>query len=178
MPEHLLSWLVVLACLPGCVLAAYLALRDVVASRALFPLTLVLAPVLLGVAFVGALALAAALDTPRKGTSSETPPVARPYVERTNPIASEKTFVAGKTTLEEATSEEATSEEGTSAETTSPEPTGPLTIPERTITDATAAATTGPTASPRVSPSSSAPAYSSPSPPASSSPSAETRTPR
>jgi cytoskeletal protein RodZ len=168
MPEHLLSWLVVLACLPGCVLAAYLALRDVVASRALFPLTLVLAPVLLGVAFVGALALAAALDTPRKGTSSETPPVARPYVERTNPIASEETFVAGKTTVEEATSEE----------TTSPEPTGPLTIPERTITDATAPATTGPTASPRVSPSSSAPAYSSPLPPASSSPSAETRTPR
>ena len=173
MPEHLLSWLVVLACLPGCVLAAYLALRDVVASRALFPLTLVLAPVLLGVAFVGALALAAALDTPRKGTYSETPPVARPYVERTNPIASEKTFVAGKTTLEEATSEE-----GTSEETTSPEPTGPPTIPERTITDATAPATTGPTASPRVSPSSSAPAYSSPLPPASSSPSAETRTPR
>lgn len=168
MPEHLLSWLVVLACLPGCVLAAYLALRDVVASRALFPLTLVLAPVLLGVAFVGALALAAALDTPRKGTSSETPPVARPYVERTNPIASEETFVAGKTTLEE----------GTSEETTSPEPTGPPTIPERTITDATAPATTGPTASPRVSPSSSAPAYSSPLPPASSSPSAETRTPR
>jgi cytoskeletal protein RodZ len=168
MPEHLLSWLVVLACLPGCVLAAYLALRDVVASRALFPLTLVLAPVLLGVAFVGALALAAALDTPRKGTSSETPPVARPYVERTNPIASEETFVAEKTTVEEATSEE----------TTSPEPTGPLTIPERTITDATAPATTGPTASPRVSPSSSAPAYSSPLPPASSSPSAETRTPR
>jgi hypothetical protein len=173
MPEHLLSWLVVLACLPGCVLAAYLALRDVVASRALFPLTLVLAPVLLGVAFVGALALAAALDTPRKGTSSETPPVARPYVERTNPIASEETFVAGKTTVEEATSEE-----GTSEETTSPEPTGPLTIPERTITDATAPATTGPTASPGVSPSSSAPAYSSPLPPASSSPSAETRTPR
>lgn len=168
MPEHLLSWLVVLACLPGCVLAAYLALRDVVASRALFPLTLVLAPVLLGVAFVGALALAAALDTPRKGTSSETPPVARPYVERTNPIASEETFVAGKTTLEE----------GTSEETTSPEPTGPPTIPERTITDATAPATTGPTASPQVSPSSSAPAYSSPLPPASSSPSAETRTPR
>lgn len=168
MPEHLLSWLVVLACLPGCVLAAYLALRDVVASRALFPLTLVLAPVLLGVAFVGALALAAALDTPRKGTSSETPLVARPYVERTNPIASEKTFVAGKTTLEE----------GTSEETTSPEPTGPPTIPERTITDATAPATTGPTASPQVSPSSSAPAYSSPLPPASSSPSAETRTPR
>ena len=173
MPEHLLSWLVVLVCLPGCVLAAYLALRDVVASRALFPLTLVLAPVLLGVAFVSALALAAALDTPRKGTSSETPPVARPYVERTNPIASEETFVAGKTTVEEATSEE-----GTSEETTSPEPTGPLTIPERTITDATAPATTGPTASPRVSPSSSAPAYSSPLPPASSSPSAETRTPR
>ena len=173
MPEHLLSWLVVLACLPGCVLAAYLALRDVVASRALFPLTLVLAPVLLGVAFVGALALAAALDTPRKGTSSETPPVARPYVERTNPIASEEPFVAGKTTVEEATSEE-----GTSAETTSPEPTGPLTIPERTITDATAAATTGPTASPRVPPSSSAPPNSSPLPPASSSPSAETRTPR
>jgi hypothetical protein len=168
MPEHLLSWLVVLACLPGCVLAAYLALRDVVASRALFPLTLVLAPVLLGVAFVGALALAAALDTPRKGTSSETPPVARPYVERTNPIASEEPFVAGKTTVEEATS----------AETTSPEPTGPLTIPERTITDATAAATTGPTASPRVPPSSPAPANSSPLPPASSSPSAETRTPR
>ena len=168
MPEHLLSWLVVLACLPGCVLAAYLALRDVVASRALFPLTLVLAPVLLGVAFVGALALAAALDTPRKGTSSETPPVARPYVERTNPIASEEPFVAGKTTVEE----------GTSEETTSLEPTGPPTIPERTITDATAPATTGPTASPRVSPSSSAPAYSSPLPPASSSPSAETRTPR
>ncbi len=173
MPEHLLSWLVVLACLPGCVLAAYLALRDVVASRALFPLTLVLAPLLLGVAFVGALALAAALDTPRKGTSSETPPVARPYVERTNPIASEEPFVAGKTTVEEATSEE-----GTSAETTSPEPTGPLTIPEGTITDATAAATTGPTASPRVSPSFPAPANSSPLPPASSSPSAETRTPR
>ena len=173
MPEHLLSWLVVLACLPGCVLAAYLALRDVVASRALFPLTLVLAPVLLGVAFVGALALAAALDTPRKGTSSETPPVARPYVERTNPIASEEPFVAGKTTVEEATSEEATS-----AETTSPEPTGPLTIPERTITDATAPTTTGPTASPRVPPSSSAPPNSSPLPPASSSPSAETRTPR
>jgi hypothetical protein len=174
MPEHLLSWLVVLACLPGCVLAAYLALRDVVASRALFPLTLVLAPVLLGVAFVGALALAAALDTPRKGTSSETPPVARPYVERTNPIASEEPFVAGKTTVEEATSEE-----GTSAETTSTEPTGPLTIPERTtITDATAAATTGPTASPRAPPSSPAPANSSPLLPASSSPSAETRTPR
>ncbi len=169
MPEHLLSWLVVLACLPGCVLAAYLALRDVVASRALFPLTLVLAPVLLGVAFVGALALAAALDTPRKGTSSETPPVARPYVERTNPIASEETFVAGKTTVEE----------GTSEETPSPEPTGPLTIPERTtITDATAAATTGPTASPRAPPSSPAPANSSPLLPASSSPSAETRTPR
>ncbi len=168
MPEHLLSWLVVLACLPGCVLATYLALRDVVASRALFPLTLVLAPALLGVAFVGALALAAALDTPPKGTSSETPPVARPYVERTNPIASEETFVAGKTTVEEATSEE----------TTSPEPTGPLAIPERTITDATAPATTGPTASPRAPPSSSAPAYSSPLPSASSSPSAETRTPR
>lgn len=174
MPEHLLSWLVVLACLPGCVLAAYLALRYVVASRALFHLTLVLAPVLLGVAFVGALALAAALDTPRKGASSETPPVARPYVERTNPIASEETSVAGNTTVENATSEE-----GTSAETTSPEPTGPLTIPERTITDATAPATTGPTVSPRVSPFSSAPAYSSPLPAASSSsPSAETRTPR
>jgi hypothetical protein len=37
MPEHLLTWLVVLARLPGCVLAAYLALRDAVASRALFP---------------------------------------------------------------------------------------------------------------------------------------------
>jgi hypothetical protein len=167
MPEHLLSWLVVLVCLPGCVLAAYLALRDVVTSRALFPLTLVLAPVLLGVAFVSALALAAALDTPPKGTHSETPSVARPYAERTNPIASEDTFVAGETTVEEATS----------VETTSPEPAGPLTIPERTTIDATAPATTGPTASPRVSPSSSAPAYSSPLPSTSSSPSAETRTP-
>lgn len=173
MPEHLLSWLVVLVCLPGCVLAAYLALRDVVASRALFPLTLVLAPVLLGVAFVSALALAAALDTPPKGTASETPSVARPYAERTNPIVSEDTFVAGKTTVEEATS----------VETTSPEPVGPLTIPERTTTttDATAPATTGPTASPRVSSSASAPAsasaYSSPLPSTSSSPSAQTRTP-
>ena len=171
MPEHLLSWLVVLVCLPGCILAAYLALRDVVASRALFPLTLVLAPVLLGVAFVSALALAAALDTPSKGTASETPSVARPHAERTHRIASEDTFAAGKTTVEEATS----------VETTSPEPAGPLTIPERTTTDATAPATTGPTASPRVSASSSAPAsasaYSSPSPSTSSSPSAETRTP-
>ena len=171
MPEHLLSWLVVLVCLPGCVLAAYLALRDVVASRALFPLTLVLAPVLLGVAFVSALALAAALDTSPKGTASETPSVARPYAERTNPIASEDTFVAGKTTVEEATS----------VETTSPEPAGPLTIPERTTTtDATAPAITGPTASPRVSSSASAPAsasaYSSPLPSTSSSPSAQTRT--
>jgi hypothetical protein len=169
MPEHLLSWLVVLACLPGCVLAAYLALRDVVASRALFPLTLVLAPVLLGVAFVSALALAAALDTPPEGIASETPSVARPYAERTNPIASEDTFLAGKTTVEEATS----------VETTSAEPAGPLTIPERTTTDATAPATTGPTASPRVPPSSSASApASSPLPSTSSSPSAETRTPR
>ena len=171
MPEHLLSWLVVLVCLPGCVLAAYLALRDVVASRALFPLTLVLAPVLLGVAFVSALALAAALDTPPKGTASETPSVARPYAERTNPIASEDTFVAGETTVEEATS----------VETTSPEPAGPLTIPERTTIDATAPAITGPTASPRVSSSASAPAsasaYSSPLPSTSSSPSAQTRTP-
>ena len=171
MPEHLLSWLVVLVCLPGCVLAAYLALRDVVASRALFPLTLVLAPVLLGVAFVSALALAAALDTPPKGTASETPSVARPYAERTNPIASEDTFVARETTVEEATS----------VETTSPEPAGPLTIPERTTTDATAPATTGPTAAPRVPASSSAPAsasaYSSPLPSTSSSPSAQTRTP-
>jgi hypothetical protein len=176
MPEHLLSWLVVLVCLPGCVLAAYLALRDVVASRALFPLTLVLAPVLLGVAFVSALALAAALDTPPKGTASETPSVARPYAELTNPIVSEDTFVAGKTTFEEATS----------VETTSPEPAGPLTIPERTTTtttDATAPATTGPTASPLVPPSSSTPApasasaYSSPLPSTSSSPSAQTRTP-
>ena len=171
MPEHLLSWLVVLVCLPGCVLAAYLALRDVVASRALFPLTLVLAPVLLGVAFVSALALAAALDTPPKGTASETPSVGRPYAELTNPIVSEDTFVAGKTTFEEATS----------VETTSPEPAGPLTIPERTTIDAPAPATTGPTASPRVSSSASAPAsasaYSSPLPSTSSSPSAQTRTP-
>ena len=142
-------WWVLLACLLGCALAAYLVLRNTRAGDspgALFPLAAVLAPVLLVGAAVVAFALSSALYPLLDDKGASPSPSVRS--ERTGPaITEERTAPA------------------TTPEPAAPETTGP-----------TGPSTASPSASPGASPSASPGA--SPSASASASASAGARNPR
>ena len=81
---YYLPWWVLLACLLASGLAAYLALRDSALSRrALFALTVVLAPLVLLGAVVAALAVSVMLSVLHERTMDRPEPPAR--IERTGP---------------------------------------------------------------------------------------------
>jgi hypothetical protein len=81
---YYLPWWVLLACMPACALATYLALRDSALSRrALFALTAVLAPVVLLGAAVVAIAISVLLSVLDERPIDHQEPPAR--VGRTQP---------------------------------------------------------------------------------------------